>query len=373
MRKKLSLIVVAMLLMVGSSAQDKELMADYQSQLSSIFDEVYNAPSDNERYHANEAAVQMFMEALAEENSFRWQWDFGGKVSVLTSSDKKFRIITWPVINDFGDYECFGFVQALNEKNGEYEVHVLTDRSQDIVNRQEDLLAPDNWYGAVYQEIILTENNGKTYYTLLGWSGVDCLTQRKVIEPITFKSGGSMPQFGQNLFRKDRNLRRVILEYTNTAMVNLRYEEQTIRTVEHIRAKRTGGSRQAYARPPRRPGKKGKKGNGRRPSRVVATAKRTAAAQNERVSSGPTQKITDEKVRMIIYDEVGPQIVGMEGLFQYYVPSGVELAYVFTDGKWTPREGAQGRVTDKKLNKDFDKPIQKFAPAYQQGVEHPIH
>lgn len=363
MRKIFSYIVV-LLVAASVSAQDKQLMADYQSQLMSIFEEVYNAPTDNQRYHANEAAVQLFSEALAEENSIRWQWDLGSKVSVLTSADKKFRIFTWPVVNDGGEYECFGLVQALNEKTDKYDVYVLNDKSEDIVNRQEALLAPDNWFGAVYQELITSSFEGKNYYTLLGWSGVDNLTQRKVIEPVCFKSGNSLPQFGQNLFRKERNLRRVVLEYTDKAMVNLRYEEQTVRTVEHVRAKRKGASRgPAYSRPSNRRGKKGK-GRPRR-SRVVETAARTSSAVRERVSSGPTEKVTDKKMRMIIFDEVGPQVVGMEGLFQYYVPSGVELAYVFVDGKWELRQGAQGRVPDKKLNKDFDKPIEKAAPSYQ--------
>ena len=364
MRKVISYIVFLLAVVPCVSAQNKELMSDYQSQLQSIFEEVYNAPTDNQRYHANEAALQLFSEALAEDNSFRWQWDLGNRVSVLTSSDKKFRIITWPVVNDDGEYECFGFVQALNEKTDKYDVYVLNDKSQYIVNRQEDLLSPDNWFGAVYQELITTSHEGKNYYTLLGWNGVDNLTQRKIIEPVCFKSGGSMPQFGQNLFRKERNLRRVVLEYTNNAMVNLWYEEQTVRTVEHIRAKRKGPSRgPAYSRPSNRRGKKGK-GRSRR-SRVLETAARTSSAVRERVSSGPTEKVTDKKMKMIIFDEVTPQIVGMEGLYQYYVPSGTELAYVFVDGKWEMRQGAQGRVTDKKLNKDFDKPIEKSAPSYQ--------
>ena len=364
--RKIGLLFIALfgVLAPQVSAQDKELMADYQSQLQSIFEEVYNAPNDNQRYHANEAALQLFTEALGEENSFRWQWDFGTRVSVLTSADKKFRIITWPVVNDEGEFECFGFVQALNEKTDQYDVYTLNDKSNEIVNRQEATLAPNNWFGAVYQELITTQHDGKNYYTLLGWNGVDNLTQRKIIEPVFFKSGGSQPQFGQNLFRKDRNLRRVVLEYTNTAMVNLRYEEQTVRKVEHIRAKRTGrSSGPAYSR---QSGRRGRKGKGRnRRSRVVETAARTSSAVRERVSSGPTEKVTDKKMRMIIFDEVEPQVAGMEGLFQYYVPSGTELAYVFVDGKWELRQGAQGRVTDKKLNKDFDKPIKKEAPNYQ--------
>ena len=331
-------------------------MTDYQSQLSAVFDEVYNAPTDNQRYHANETAIQMLTEALAETNSFRWQWDFAGKISVLTAPDKKFRIFTWPVVNDAGEYECFGLVQALNEKTGQYDIYLLNDRSEDIINRQESVLTHDNWFGAVYQELITTTYEGKNYYTLLGWNGVDNLTQRQVIEPVCFKSGGSQPQFGQNLFRKERNLRRVVLEYSDKAMVNLRYEEQFVRTVERIRAKRTGRSPSPRQNPSRR---------NRRRSRVVETAARTSTAMRERVASAPSQKVTDTKYKMIIFDEVAPQVPGMEGLFQYYVPSGVELAYIFVDGKWEQRQGAQGRVNDKKLNKDFDRPIEKKAPAYQ--------
>lgn len=366
MRRILTIIAACVVLCHTAWGQNKAVMADYQSLLQALFEDVYNAPTDNQRYHANEAAVLMLQEALKEENSFKWQWDFGTRVSVLTSKDKKFRIFTWPVVNDDGEYECFGLIQALDEKTDEYDVFVLNDKSEDIINRQEDLLSPDNWFGSVYQELITTTYDGKTFYTLLGWSGVDNLTQRKVIEPVLFKSGRSMPQFGQNLFKKERNLRRIVLEYTHDAMVNLRYEEQFVRTVEHLRAKRSGVAQPKYGRqpyPPKR-GKKGKKGK-KGTSRVVATANRTSRAQNERVTSGPSSKTKDEKLRMIIFDEVGPQVIGMEGLYQYYVPSGVELAYVFLDGKWVLREGAQGRVQDKKLNKDFDKPIKKAKPAYQ--------
>lgn len=349
---------------IMAQAQDKALMADYQTRLQGLFELVYTAPTDNQRYHANEEAVQLLAEALAVENSIRWQWDFGSKVSVLTAPDRKFRIFSWPVVNDAGEYECFGFVQALNEKTDEYNVFELNDKSQEIVNRQEEILSHDRWYGAVYQELVATSHEGKTYYTLLGWSGVDNLTQRKVIEPICFKSGSSQPQFGQNLFRKERNIRRVVLEYRRDAMVNLWYEEQYVRVVERVRAKRAG-VRQSPSRAyyPKK-GKKGKKGK-KRPSRVVATAERTSSAMRERVTSGPSQKVKDEKVKMIIFDQVEAQIVGMEGLYQYYVPSGVELAYVFINGKWDLRDGAQGRVNDKKLNKDFDKPIEKEAPAYK--------
>ena len=356
--------MVSVAMCLSLSAQDKALMANYQSELQQLFEDVYTAPTDNQRYLASESAVKLFTEALSVENSIRWQWDFGSKVSVLTAPDKKFRIITWPVVNDVGEYECFGLVQALNERTKEYDVYELHDRSELIVNRQEEILGPDRWLGAVYQELITTTYENRTYYTLLGWNGVDYLTQRKIIEPICFKSGGSQPQFGQNLFRKEPNLRRVVLEYTKTAMVTLRYEEQYVRFIERIRAKRRTRFSLSSLFSPRQRGR----GRGRA-SRPVSTAARTSSAVQERVWSAPSQKITDKKLRMIIFDEVTPQIQGMEGLYQYYIPSGVELAYVFVNGKWELHDNAQGRATDKRLNKDFDKPIEKEPPAYQMKQE----
>ena len=343
MMNKIILFSMALLVLLPvARGQNKELMTHYQSELNQLYGQVFTAPTDNERYHANESVLQLLSEALAEENSFKWQWDFGNRVSVLTASDNKFRIFTWPVVNDAGEYECFGFVQALNEKTKEYDITQLNDRSDDIVNRQEEVLGPDRWLGAVYQELIVTTYEGRTFYTLLGWNGVDCLTQRRIIEPICFKSGGSTPQFGQNVFRRESNLRRVVLEYRHDAMVSLRYEEQ-------------------YLHPRSRGRKRGRRG----PSRPVSTAARTSAAVQRGGNRGPTYKVTDKKERMVIFDQVAPQVPGMEGLYQYYVPSGVEMAYVFTGGKWELYDTAQGRATDKKLNKDFDKPIEKEAPAYQ--------
>lgn len=316
-------ILLLLLTVVGlsSQAQDKAKMQDYQSRLSSLFIRVAEAPTDNERYLASEEAVQLLAEALDEEDSEEWKWSLPQYVSVLTSPDKLFRIFTWAVVRDNGEFECFGAVQFYNEKEEVYEHLLLNDKSEEIMNREESVLAADQWLGAVYQDLIQTTASSHTYYTLLGWNGVDNLTERKIIEPVYIRNG--VPQFGAPLFRRMRNQRRVVLEYSNDAVVNLRYETQTVEEVERKREKVKGTNRY-----------------------------QTVEIKKE------------HKETMIIFDEVKPQIPGMEGLFQYYVPSGTELAYAFVDGKWELRNGAQGRLTDKKLNKDFE-PLPKEAPAYK--------
>ena len=316
-----------MLLMVcfcagSAAAQDREVMSTFQAELQKLFSTVTSAATDNERYNANEQVVQLFANALEQPNSFFWTWDFGRTVSVLTSKDKQFRIITWPVLRDDGEYECFGFVQSYNVKDERYDVFELNDKSVEIVNVEEAVLSPENWLGCVYQELIETKFEGKMYYTLIGWTCVDNLTQRKVIEPIAFKGNASRPMFGQALFRREKNRRRVVLEYTRTAMVNVRYDEQFVRSYVNKKTK-------------------GKNG------RVVNT-----------------QEAVDTKSQMIIFDEVDAMIPGMEGLFQYYVPTGTEMAYIFREGKWELHRNAQGRDANSKLNKEFA-PLPKTAPAYQ--------
>ncbi len=313
-------IVVLVLMMGVVQAQDKASMQAHQSRLIALFEKVAKAPTDNERYLASEEAVSVLAAALDEDESERWQWQLPDYVSVLTSPDGKLRIFTWAVVRDNGEFECFGAVQYYNDKEEEYEYQLLHDKSEDILNREESVLDADNWLGAVYQQIIQSQMGERTLYTLLGWNGVDNLTERKIIEPVIIRGGA--PQFGAPAFRRERNLRRVVLEYSNTAMVQLSYETQTVQKIERKRVKVRGTNR----------------------SRTV-------------------EKVKEHNEKMIIFDEIEPQVPGMEGLFQYYVPSGLELAYVFVDGKWMLQDGAQGRQKDKKLNKPFE-PLQKNRPSY---------
>ena len=320
MRRLIATMLLAILTVATIQAQDKAVMSQHQKRLASLLELAAKAPTDNERYLASEQAVGELTAALDEEGSERWKWQLPTVASVLTSPDGQLRIFTWAVVRDNGEFECFGAVQFYNDREEEYQYLLLNDKSEDIMNREESVLSASNWFGAVYQDIIQTSHAGKTYYTLLGWNGVDNLTERKIIEPVVLRGG--VPQFGAPLFRRERNLRRVVLEYRNDAMVNLSYEEQFVEEVQRDRVKVKGSNRY----------------------RTV-------------------EKRKQHKEKMIIFDEVEPQIAGMEGLFQYYVPSGLELAYAFVDGKWELRNGAQGRLKDKKLNKAFE-PLPKSAPAY---------
>lgn len=318
-KKSISLILGLLLASVSVTAQNKDAMRRYEQELAQLFDKAFNAATDNERYNANEQAVLLLEEALLEEKSFAWKWTFDSTVSVLTAPDGKFKVFSWAVIRDNGEYECFGIMQVFNPRTEEYDVHVLHDKAEEIFNAEESVLMADNWYGVVYQELVTIKYDGKVSYTLIGWTGGSTIIQRKVIEPVTFKSNSSQPIFGAPVFKHDRNIRRVLIQYAKKAMVNVRYDEQYYEVQEKKKEKKNG-------------------------KMVTVTVSH------------------EEKEKMIVFDDVSPVIEGMEGLYQYYVPSGLENAFYFNNGKWILRENIRGRLHEIRA-KDF-KPLKKKPAAY---------
>ena len=110
------LVLILILVCGGLKAQNKEMMSNYQSDINDLFIQVFSTENkDNERYNANEQVMNIMEEALLQPKSFKWDWKLNKAVSVLTSDDDKFRVFTWTVLNDWGEHECFGYMQVYNE------------------------------------------------------------------------------------------------------------------------------------------------------------------------------------------------------------------------------------------------------------------
>jgi hypothetical protein len=277
------------------TAQTKYNMMGFELQMKPLMNNMFSSQTDNERFNANEKFMDIMEDALMTEKSFSYPFDSLDKIKILTSKDNMFRIMTWAIVNQNGDYENFGFVQAKNLTSGEYEVYRLYDKSEESNMPEYDKMNDSTWFGAVYYDLITTKNENNTYYTLLGWDGNNIYTHRKVIEPISFARNSARPIFGQNIFYKDKNRRRYIFEYAPEANFNLKWDNQYYQVGERKKAKSTLF-------------KKAK------PFEVVAPKM--------------------EKRQMIIFDDLEPMNESMDGLKQYYVPSGEVNGLYFDKGRW---------------------------------------
>lgn len=179
-----------------------------------------NSDRIKDRYNSN---LKSLIKKELEMSSFESEsLDSIKYLSVLKSDDKKVKLVTWSYALSFGDSKHFGFIQYINNKVP--VVIELTDKKQKDVDYFSLRLDASTWYGMIYYDIITVKKRGMTYYTLLGFTAKDFLSNLKGIEILYFDYNGKA-QFGYPIFKKNTYTAfRVLFEYAENAVMLLRYE-----------------------------------------------------------------------------------------------------------------------------------------------------
>jgi len=142
--------------------------------------------------------------------------------SRLISDDKKVVVVTWNIFLENGQYLYFGYIQYKNSPKEIYTYHLI-DKSDEISNPENSKLTIDKWFGCLYYDIIEKKAGKKKIYTLLGWDGNNYLTNKKIIEVITFSN--QKPSFGYQFNLGTKKTKRIIFEYNKEANMNLLWDE----------------------------------------------------------------------------------------------------------------------------------------------------
>jgi len=169
---------------------------------------------------------ELMEKTLKAEGAFAYPFDNIQGVSIQQPADNAFRIFTWQVYVDEGDYQYRGFIQTKDGK-----VIKLEDQSDDMFSKVEfSTLKPSNWYGALYYNIKPFKQDGQTCYLLFGFDAFSFFNRRKVLDVLYFDDKGRA-RFGKNVIEmKDykgrlRQVKRMLLEYSATVSVTLNYKE----------------------------------------------------------------------------------------------------------------------------------------------------
>ena len=167
----------------------------------------------------------MFAVALKKDGSLKYAFDsLKNDISIVTSPNGLVRIITWFSVDDAGNYRYNGFLQYHDKDAKKDRLFELVDCSETIENAENQTLAPQNWYGALYYGIVEKKVNGEPVYTLLGWDGCGLYTTRKIIEPLTFTAKGQ-PRFGKSMIKVGRKkTKRLLFEYNKRATMMIQYD-----------------------------------------------------------------------------------------------------------------------------------------------------
>ena len=185
-----------------------------------------NDPNEHVRLAAQERVAALVDSLLLQPIS--WNLDFSGvkSIAILTAPDERFRMFNWNVPYNDGSYQFFGRIQIKPTKKTPYTVIHLHDASAEISKAGSKTLTPDQWFGALYYNIIRTSHKKNVYYTLLGWDGNTAFSNKKLVDVLKLEPGNTVV-FGAPIFDDGKRSRhRVFFEHAERVTMSLRYQEK---------------------------------------------------------------------------------------------------------------------------------------------------
>lgn len=197
-----------------------------EDSLSNLFNALTTTKSDSEKIVINNQIINTLTSAIELENSFTYPFDSLKKLGKLTSEDKVIKVYTWNVAFSDFTYKYFSLLQIFNERDNNYQTYLLKDKSDEIENPEKASLTVDNWYGALYYQIVVKKYKKKNTYILIGWKGFSNFSTKKVIEPIEITKNGII-KFNSTVFKiNNEKKKRLIFEFSARASMICRYDEQ---------------------------------------------------------------------------------------------------------------------------------------------------
>lgn len=171
--------------------------------------------------------TRTLVRALQIKNSFYYPFDSVQGISHIYSPDSTFRIFTWNMQYDDTYCRQKGAIQ-MRTPDGKLKLLPLRDVSEFTDKPQDSARNRSNWIGAIYYNIIMTEYNGRNYYTLFGIDFNTALSTKKWVEVMYFNDrkepvfGGGFFSYAKDTVRK-KSRDRFTLEFKKDARVLVNY------------------------------------------------------------------------------------------------------------------------------------------------------
>ncbi|MEE9439045.1 MAG: hypothetical protein V3V14_08605 [Saprospiraceae bacterium] len=216
--RKVQLILIAIFFVTGLNAQvtSNKVLSDIQFYA----DVMANAGLVESRAVAQEKFSVLFSEwinspSFNEEDLNNIQW-----LSVKSPKDATFKLITWQLEKEKGNFEYFGYILKGNNIIQLLNTKVAEDLEYEVFSENE-------WLGALYYNILEVDNDGAVYYILFGYDGHTVAEHRKIADVLYFE--GNSPVFGKDIFKESKEgkrdviINRLILDYSSDANISLNY------------------------------------------------------------------------------------------------------------------------------------------------------
>ena len=235
---KRSLLAVACLILsslsVNALAQNNmsteamKRMKPVEDSLVALADSMLTAFFPDERPRFCEKFVKQLVRALKVENSYYYPFDkLKTKINIISPDDDAFRVFNWIIAPSESQLRYYGAIQMPSEQ---LKLYGLVDISKEMNKGAEDSILTDGrWFGALYYKILANERKGEKIYTLFGLNASSPVSNKKVLDPLTFTEDGAV--FGANIFNittaanySGHRQNRFIIEYKKEVQASLNWD-----------------------------------------------------------------------------------------------------------------------------------------------------
>lgn len=206
-----------------ATGQENQKLYTLESDLSKKLTELRSVKDDSSINKLNEEFTNLLASALEEENAFDYPFNSLRSVGKIYSQDQLVRVFSWNVQYENQSNNYFSFVMKKDERRDRVHVVQLKRQKQPLQALIRETLDHENWYGALYYEIVDVEKGNRTYYTLLGYDANNQRSTIKLLDVLYFT--GKYPKFGYPLFETENGYQnRVIFEHSSKATMSLKYD-----------------------------------------------------------------------------------------------------------------------------------------------------
>lgn len=232
----LLLLLTVLQLSFGAFAQEKAKSPDLRAvrdSASALFP-LLRTGDDSDRMMASMRLEQLLSGWFAQAANFPTDLDSLPFLGQLRSSDGRLLLTCWNYVKEDGQlrYHCIVFYRDGKKEGVVHTAFEHNDIDWQKVTRK--VIAPQDWYGALYYRVVTTRYRKRTWYTLLGWDGHTTLTNRKVVDVLNVENGRF--SLGAPMFVQDRRpAYRLVYEYANDATMSLNWDErQKMIVMDHL-------------------------------------------------------------------------------------------------------------------------------------------
>ncbi len=208
---------------------DLKLMDSLENKMLIVVDSMYNAPIPDTRAGYATQLARLLVTSLKLPNSYYYPFTkLADKINLIAPEDNSFRIFNWTVQIDELILRYYGAIQMQSEQ---LKLYGLIDHTNEMTKQDEEgLLTPAKWFGCLYYRIITHEVEGKNVYTLFGVNRGKIISNKKVLDPLTFTPDG--PVFGAPIFSVPGDngemgmKNRFILEYKKEVQASMNWDDE---------------------------------------------------------------------------------------------------------------------------------------------------